>query len=96
MACGVHDIGTLVAAAFIAYAFLTDRGRQTVQYLERLLAVRDAAASALLTLGDGNWKMGQGTTIGKTKTPGEVDERTVLEHFTCTSPSSAQSGPLPC
>ena len=58
---------------------------QTVVYLEKLLAVQDAAASALLTLGDGNWKMGQGTQIGKTKQPGEVDERTVLEHFTCTS-----------
>ncbi|KAH9887366.1 Cullin repeat-like-containing domain protein [Cubamyces lactineus] len=53
----------------------------TVQYLERMPAVQDAAASALLTLGDGNWKMGEGTQIGKTKTT-EVDEQTVLEHFT--------------
>ncbi|KAM5541886.1 hypothetical protein V8D89_004615 [Ganoderma adspersum] len=53
----------------------------TVQYLERLLVVQDAAASALLTLGDGNWKMGEGTQVGKTKAA-EVDEMTVLEHFT--------------
>ena len=53
-----------------------------MQYLERLLAVQDAAASALLTLGDGNWRMGEGAQVGKTKTT-EVDERTVLEHFTC-------------
>ena len=52
-------------------------------FLERLLAVKDAAASALLTLGDGNWRMGEGTQVGKTK-PIEVDEKTVLEHFTCT------------
>lgn len=50
--------------------------------------MQDAAASALLTLGDGNWKMGQGTQIGKSKQPGEVDERTVFEHFTCRCPSS--------
>ncbi|PIL26854.1 hypothetical protein GSI_11034 [Ganoderma sinense ZZ0214-1] len=56
----------------------------TVQYLERLLVVQDAAASALLTLGDGNWKMGEGTQVGKTKAP-EVDEQTVLEHFACAS-----------
>ncbi|KAI0366071.1 hypothetical protein BV20DRAFT_1003065 [Pilatotrama ljubarskyi] len=53
----------------------------TVQYLERIPAVQDAAASALLTLGDGNWKMGEGTQIGKTKAT-EVDEQTILEHYT--------------
>ncbi|KAI1785088.1 Cullin repeat-like-containing domain protein [Ganoderma leucocontextum] len=53
----------------------------TVRYLERLLAVQGAAASALLTLGDGNWRMGEGTQAGKTKTT-DVDETTVLEHFT--------------
>ena len=67
-------------------------------FLERLLAVKDAAASALLTLGDGNWRMGEGTQVGKTK-PTEVDEKTVLEHFTCTSlfsipcPSSTDTHP---
>ncbi len=49
-----------------------------------MLVVQDAAASALLTLGDGNWKMGEGTQVGKTK-PAEVDEQMVLEHFTCAS-----------
>ena len=68
-----------------------------MQYLERLLVVQDAAASALLTLGDGNWRMGEGTQVGgKTKTT-EVDERTVLEHFTCASnpKSLPPSPPLP-
>ena len=49
--------------------------------------MKDAAASALLALGDGNWRMGEGTQVGKTK-PTEVDEKTVLEHFTCTFLSS--------
>ncbi|OSD02576.1 hypothetical protein PYCCODRAFT_1435235 [Trametes coccinea BRFM310] len=65
------EIGTGVA----------DFTMSTVEYLERMPAVKDAAASALLTLGDGNWKMGEGTQIGKSK-PAEVDEQTVLEHFT--------------
>ncbi|OJT02760.1 Exocyst complex protein exo70 [Trametes pubescens] len=60
---------------------LADFTISTVQYLERIPAVQDAAASALLTLGDGNWKMGEGTQIGKTKAA-EVDEQTVLQHFT--------------
>ena len=56
---------------YVAYTYvlqewqpiLTVRGPwsgQTVTFLERLLAVKDAAASALLTLGDGNWRMGEG------------------------------------
>ncbi|KAH9848985.1 Cullin repeat-like-containing domain protein [Lenzites betulinus] len=59
---------------------LADFTISAVQYLEKIPAVQDAAASALLTLGDGNWKMGEGTQIGKK--PVEVDESTVLEHFT--------------
>ena len=58
---------------------------QAVQYLERLLVVQDAAASALLTLGDGNWKMGEGAQVGGKTKAAEVDEQTVLEHFTCAS-----------
>ncbi|KAI0699055.1 Cullin repeat-like-containing domain protein [Cerioporus squamosus] len=53
----------------------------TVQFLERLLAVKDAAASALMTLGDGNWRMGEGAQVGKTK-PAEVDDKTIVQHFT--------------
>ena len=54
-----------------------------------MLVVQDAAASALLTLGDGNWKMGEGTQVGKAKAA-EVDEMTVLEHFTCASSAALQ------
>ncbi|KAI0777804.1 Cullin repeat-like-containing domain protein [Trametes elegans] len=60
---------------------LADFTLSSVQYLERIPAVQDAAASALLTLGDGNWRMGEGKQIGKTKST-DVDEQTVLEHFT--------------
>ncbi len=45
--------------------------------------MKDAAASALLTLGDGNWRMGEGAQVGKTK-PAELDDKTIVEHYTCT------------
>ena len=44
--------------------------------------VREAACAMLLTLGDGNWKMGEGARIAK-GTRQDVDEKTILEHFTC-------------
>ncbi|KAI0073224.1 hypothetical protein K474DRAFT_1666843 [Panus rudis PR-1116 ss-1] len=60
---------------------LTDFTISTVSYIERIPEVRDAVASALLTLGDGNWKMGDGVQVGKGAKAAEVDERTVLEHY---------------
>lgn len=51
--------------------------------MERLPEVQDAVASALLTLGDGNWKMGEGVQVGKGTKPTEVNERTILEHYLC-------------
>ncbi|EMD34621.1 hypothetical protein CERSUDRAFT_86027 [Gelatoporia subvermispora B] len=53
----------------------------TVQYMEKIQEVRDGVAGALMTLGDGNWKMGEGTQVGKTNKSADVDERTVLEHY---------------
>ncbi|OSX63736.1 hypothetical protein POSPLADRAFT_1169154 [Postia placenta MAD-698-R-SB12] len=53
----------------------------TVEYLERLPDVREAAASMLKSLGDGNWKMGEGAQVGKAKRD-DIDDRTILEHFT--------------
>ena len=78
-----------IRATGVAADTLTVRGPwsgQTVTFLERLLAVKDAAASALLTLGDGNWKMGQGTQIGKSKAPGEVDEKIARFFFITHNP----------
>lgn len=42
-----------------------------------------AASSALLALGDGNWKMGEGVQVGKSSKGGDVDEIVILEHFLC-------------
>ncbi|KAF9490346.1 exocyst complex component, exo70 subunit [Pleurotus eryngii] len=55
----------------------------TVQYLDRLPEVQSAAGSALLKLGDGNWKMGEGVlpTAAKASKLGEGDESLFLEHF---------------
>jgi len=53
----------------------------TVEYLERLPEVREAVGAMLLSLGDGNWKMGEGTQVGKGSRT-DIDEQTILEHFT--------------
>jgi exocyst complex protein 7 len=53
--------------------------------MERLPQVEAAAASALITLGDGNWKMGEGVQVGVTAKSGDNDERVILEHFVCSS-----------
>ncbi|KLO10611.1 hypothetical protein SCHPADRAFT_906774 [Schizopora paradoxa] len=52
-----------------------------VKYLQQVPAVQDAVASALLTLGDGNWKMGEGLQVSKGPKLGEGDESVVLEHY---------------
>ena len=34
-----------------------------------------------MTLGDGNWKMGEGVQVGKTAKLGDSDETVIIEHF---------------
>ncbi|KAF7321126.1 hypothetical protein HMN09_00200600 [Mycena chlorophos] len=53
----------------------------TVKYLDRLPEVHSAAAAALLQLGDGNWKMGEGVSVAKGPKLGDGDEQVILEHF---------------
>lgn len=52
----------------------------TVKYLDTLPEVQSAAGTVLLSLGDGNWKMGDGKQVGK-KVDTNVGERTLLEHY---------------
>lgn len=54
-----------------------------MQYCERLPEVKDAVGAALMTLGDGNWRMGEGVQVGKAPKTVDLDEQTVLEHYTC-------------
>ncbi len=58
---------------------------QTVKYMETLPAVREAAGTALATLGYGNWKMGEGVSVNRPPggKQGDTDEGIVLEHFSC-------------
>jgi exocyst complex protein 7 len=58
-----------------------------VEFLERVPEVKTAVGSALLKLGDGNWKMGEGITVPKTARLGEGDEDLILENFVCQLPS---------
>lgn len=54
----------------------------TVRYIERIPEVQVATASALLTLGDGNWKMGEGVPLANKQKLREGDEAIIMEHFT--------------
>ncbi|KAH7922923.1 hypothetical protein BV22DRAFT_1036983 [Leucogyrophana mollusca] len=62
---------------------LADITVSTVKYMERIPEVQEAVGSALLSLGDGNWKMGDGKQIGKAQksTLGEGDENTIIKHY---------------
>lgn len=46
-------------------------------------AVQDAVGASLLTLGDGNWKMGEGVVMSKGPKLGEGDESIIIEHYLC-------------
>lgn len=59
-----------------------------MKYLEKLPEVQSAAGAALLDLGDGNWKMGEGAPLtAKAKGPklGAGDEQVILSHYVCAS-----------
>lgn len=58
---------------------------QAVQYVERIPDVQEAVGAVLLSLGDGNWRMGDGMPIAKSNL-GPGDEQIIIEHFMCTSP----------
>ena len=57
---------------------------QAVHYVERIPDVQEAAGAVLLSLGDGNWRMGDGMPVTKSHL-GPGDEQIVIEHFMCTS-----------
>jgi exocyst complex protein 7 len=46
--------------------------------------VEEAVGSVLLSLGDGNWRMGDRMPVAKSNL-GPGDEQIVIEHFMCTS-----------
>ncbi|KIM35849.1 hypothetical protein M413DRAFT_449580 [Hebeloma cylindrosporum] len=58
---------------------LMDFTTSIVAYIERILQVQRAVESALLALGDGNWRMGEGIQVGKGGK--EEDDGSILEHF---------------
>jgi len=57
---------------------------QTMRYLEQLLVVRGAVGPALMLLGDGNWKMGDGIQAKPNKgRPAPGSESVLIGHYTC-------------
>ncbi|KAI4524798.1 Cullin repeat-like-containing domain protein [Schizophyllum commune] len=59
---------------------LADFTTSVVQYMDRLPEVQAAVGTALVTLGDGNWKMGDGLKVTGGKS-GEGDEQVLLQHY---------------
>ncbi|KAF8148207.1 exocyst complex component, exo70 subunit [Crassisporium funariophilum] len=60
---------------------LMDFTVSTVKYIQRIPQVQSAVESALLALGDGNWKMGEGVKVGKGNQATEADDASITEHF---------------
>lgn len=56
-----------------------------IKYLTALPAVQVAVGAALLVLGDGNWKMGEGLQLSKGPKLMEGQENVILEHYVCKS-----------
>ncbi|KAF8588183.1 hypothetical protein K439DRAFT_1336032 [Ramaria rubella] len=55
---------------------------ETVKYLKQIPEVEAAVVASLATLGDGNWKMGEGVgKVGKMGGPADGNERVLLEHY---------------
>ncbi|KAG8902872.1 hypothetical protein FRB99_004000 [Tulasnella sp. 403] len=66
------ELGTAVA----------DVTKMTVAFLNQIPDLQGTISAALRTLGDGNWKMGDGPSVGKmASAESEVDDHTLLEHF---------------
>ncbi|KAG6915578.1 hypothetical protein DXG01_010879 [Tephrocybe rancida] len=74
-------LGALGKGGELVTTGLADFTISTIKYMERLPQVEAAVGAALLTLGDGNWKMGEGVQVGKAAKAGESDEAVVLEHY---------------
>ncbi|KAH7889211.1 Cullin repeat-like-containing domain protein [Phlebopus sp. FC_14] len=62
---------------------LADFTVSTIQYMDKFPDVQEAVGSALLALGDGNWRMGEGKQVGKAQKPsaGEVSEVILIQHY---------------
>ncbi|KAH8116065.1 Cullin repeat-like-containing domain protein [Phellopilus nigrolimitatus] len=52
-----------------------------LKYMKAIPAVQIAVGTSLLTLGDGNWKMGEGVQVSKGPKLGEGDESVIIEHY---------------
>ena len=93
------DIGTgidftlTVSQGLSAFKIVRLIFHQAVQYVERILDAQEAVGAVLLSLGDWNWRMGDGMHITKSDL-GPGDEQIIIEHFMCTSFLLASRFPL--
>lgn len=52
-----------------------------IDYIYAIPDIHETVASALRTLGDGNWNMGGGAVVNKLAADHEADDRELLEHY---------------
>lgn len=80
----IAEIAETVSTQQINIVPLTNQYIKVIKYMVAVPAVQDAVGTALLTLGDGNWKMGEGVPMAN-KGPklGEGDENVIIEHYFC-------------
>ena len=81
---GIADFTLTVSQGLSVFEIVRLIFHQAVQYVERIPDVQEAVGAVLLSLGDGNWRMGDGMPITKSNL-GPGDEQIIIEHFMCTS-----------
>lgn len=59
-----------------------------MDYVYQIPDIQGTVASALHTLGDGNWNMGGGAAVNKKEKDHEADDRELLDHYIRRSLSS--------
>lgn len=79
---GVADITKLVRDSPSFRGLSADRvSFQTINYLNQIPDVQVTVTQALKLLGDGNWKMGEGTTAVSKTNALDIPDQSLLEHF---------------
>ncbi|KAG8886158.1 hypothetical protein FRB97_007196 [Tulasnella sp. 331] len=58
-----------------------DVTKMAVDYIYQIPDIQSTVASALRTLGDGNWNMGGGAVVNKKEKDHEADDRELLDHY---------------
>ena len=81
---GIADFTLTVSQGLLAFKIARLIFHQAVQYVERIPDPQEAVGAVWLSLGDWNWRIGDGMPITKSDL-GPGDEQIIIEHFMCMS-----------